>query len=243
MQRIAHTSGTLSSEARDALEIDGVLYLEGVADEERLLAIAGELGEVVAPGFAMGPEMHDGKVYSIKVRDGGRGVQDQHGHVMLSTTPHAFSLHTDGFNLPEPPRYVLLLRADDSSDETPSHVSDSRRALHGVDDELVRTLSEPLFPSADGPRRLIEPTATGTVRFRFNQEAIESWSQREDVNAPIHARASAAAAQLGDRLLAARESFPIAPHDCLVLDNWRVCHGRGAMAPDSERVLQRAWVA
>lgn len=242
MRRITY-SGALDEDARSLLNSIGALYIEQVGGETELLSLAAQLGEVVSPGVAMRADMHDGKVYSVKVRDGGRGQLDEHGHVILSTTSRAFPLHTDAFNRPEPPRYVLLLRADDSDDETTSLVSDSWQALKGASSETLHLLSEPIFPSALGPVRLLELTSENRYgSLRFNQEETERWSERSDVNPSPDPRAAQVVADLGERLRAAQETFTIRPHDCLLLDNRRVCHGRGDMAPDSRRVLQRAWV-
>jgi alpha-ketoglutarate-dependent taurine dioxygenase len=243
MQRVAHTPDALSEAARKALDHDGALYVTGVGQEDDLLGLAAALGEIVTPGVGMGAGMHDGKLYSVKVRDGGRGRVDEHGHVILSTTHREFPLHTDAYNRAQPPRFVLLLRSDDGPDDTPSHVSDAVTALADAPDDLLQVLSEPLFPSALGPLRLLERTATGSSRLRFNEEETARWGEREDVNPPLEPRARQALAALGERLRAARDTFTIAPHDCLVLDNWRSCHGRSAMTPGSTRVLQRAWVA
>jgi Taurine catabolism dioxygenase TauD, TfdA family len=242
VQRVSSNQG-LTSSARASLDADGVLYVEGVEREDDLLVIAAELGQTIAPGVGMSAGMHDGKLYSVKVRDEGRGLRDEHGHVILSTTYRAFPLHTDAFNRPQPPRYVLLLRTDEGPDDvTPSHVSDARLALAGVPGDLAHMLLQPSFPSALGLVPLMQTAPRGASRLRFNREEILRWSERREVNPPMDDRAREAVDQLGDRLVAVQETFTIAPHDCLVLDNWRVCHGRGAMTPTSTRVLQRAWV-
>lgn len=243
MHRITY-SGVLEEDARSVLNVDGALYIEQVGDEAELLSLASQLGTVIAPGVGMRAGMHDGKLYSVKVREEGRGQLDEHGHVILSTTSRAFPLHTDAFNQPTPPRYVFLLRADDSDDATASLVSDAWRALHDAPSELLQLLSEPIFPSALGPVRLLDEPA-GAQPFgslRFNQEEMSRWAERSDVNPSPDARAGQAAAELGERLQAVQETFTIRPRDCLLVDNRRVCHGRGVMAPDSRRVLQRAWV-
>jgi alpha-ketoglutarate-dependent taurine dioxygenase len=242
MRRVTHAPGSLSDEAHASLEHDGVLYLEGVRGERELLALAEQLGEITAPGVWKSGSLYDGRIYSVEVRRGGRGEVDDHGNVIVSSTNQAFSLHTDGYSHVEPPRYVLLLRTDQSSDTTLSYTSDARDTLGALDPEVVATLATPVFPSALGPLRLFEPDAGPSGRLRFNGNEVDRW-EGEDSNPPMGDRAREAVEVLSQSLSDHRREFPIAPTDCLIVDNWRVCHGRSAIAADSSRILKRVWVA
>jgi alpha-ketoglutarate-dependent taurine dioxygenase len=56
-------------------------------------------------------------------------------------------------------------------------------------------------------------------------------------------RAREAARELSQSLSDHRREFTIGSTDCLIVDNWRVCHGRSAIPAGSHRVLKRVWVA
>lgn len=242
MHRIPCLTDRLPDQARSALCDEGVVYLEEVKTDERLLDVAAKLGELITPGVGMSAGLHEGTIYSVAVRGSGLCSLDHHGHLIRSTTHLGFTLHTDGFNRKDPPHYVLLLRADEGSDRTASHVSDASQAIQTLATDVLAALREPLFPSALGPLPLVEGPSSGATRFRFNRDEIENWAAREDVNPPMDDRALTAVRALSDELESCQESFVIEPHDCLVLDNWRVCHGRSAMAVTSQRVLRRVWV-
>jgi alpha-ketoglutarate-dependent taurine dioxygenase len=226
-------------EIESGLTRDGVVYLSNVDDEVRLLEIATSLGACVEPGVGMPAGIHDGRVYSVRTRGDGNGEVDRHGNLILSTTHLEFPLHTDAFNRGKPPHYVLLLRTDSSSSQTVSQVSDAWAALDELPEETIRNLSTEPYPSAEGGRPLLEPIG-GVRRVRFNRREIENWAAQSDLDLP---RAAAEALEaFGDALVARQHSFVIEPGDCLLLDNWRFCHGRSQMAADSERVLRRVWV-
>jgi alpha-ketoglutarate-dependent taurine dioxygenase len=242
MRRSRHSPDSPSEEDRASLERDGILYLEGVAGEQELLALAEQLGEITAPGVWKSGSLYDGRIYSVEVRKGGRGELDDHGNVIVSSTNQAFALHTDGYSHPEPPRFVLLLRTDQSSDTTLSYVSDSREVLGALDREVVATLATPVFPSALGPLPLFDPGVGSSGRLRFNGSEVDRWAEEPDVNPPMDDRAREAVTDLARSLSDHRQEFTIGPTDCLVVDNWRVCHGRSAIAGNG-RVLNRVWVA
>jgi alpha-ketoglutarate-dependent taurine dioxygenase len=234
---------TPHDDVRTALDRDGAVYLTGVGTEPRLLELAERLGEVIAPGTWVGSaaSLHDGRIYSVEVREGGAGLADQHGNTVVSSTNRAFALHTDGYSRPEPPRYVLLMRADDGPDDTVSYVSDAHRALRDLDAGACAHLARPEFPSSAGPFTVVERLDDG-VRLRFNKTEIDRWAEPDSSDSLDH-ELREAAALLDTALHAHQRSLTIAPSDCLLLDNWRACHGRSAMPADSRRVLKRVWVA
>jgi alpha-ketoglutarate-dependent taurine dioxygenase len=184
--------------------------------------------------------MHDGRVYSVAIRGDGSGELDKHGHPILSTTDREFPLHTDAYNRSEAPRYVFLFRADRAKTDTASYVSDFQKAADLLGEEDLILLKEPVFPSAVGWRPVLEERG-GSLRFRFNGEEIRRWSQREDGS--FSAAAERAVDSLESALATTQETFQLEPLDCLLLDNWRVCHGRSRIPAGSKRELKRVWVA
>jgi Taurine catabolism dioxygenase TauD, TfdA family len=124
---------------------------------------------------------------------------------------------------------------------TPSYVADARVALEGIP-EIVSVLSREVFPSAFGPTSIIKLSPQGDRRVRFNPEEVRRWASR-DGNPVLTSDANAALREFGQVLDAVAVKTVIAPGDCLVLNNWIACHGRGRLAPDSGRVLKRMWVS
>jgi hypothetical protein len=135
---------------------------------------------------------------------------------------------------------VLLLRSDDTNDETPSYISDARYAIAELPADTIAVLGSAIFPSALGPIPIIEQDGAATV-VRFNTEEIASWGGRGD-NSPVPREGNAAVDALKTSLIGCQETTVIFPGDCLVIDNRRVCHGRGTMSSSSRRVLKRVWV-
>jgi alpha-ketoglutarate-dependent taurine dioxygenase len=224
-----------------ALGQDGAVCVHGMGTSDAtLLEVAGALGEIIAPGVGMPSGAHDGRIYTVEVRNDGAGLCDQHGNTVLSTTSHEFSLHTDAYNQRIPPTYVLLLRSDGTDDETPSFLSDAHYAIADLPADTVAVLRSAIFPSALGPTSIVEQDGSG-LAVRFNAEEIARWDGRED-NLPISSEGSAAIAALQTSLIARQETTVILPGDCLIIDNQRVCHGRGRMLSSSRRVLKRVWV-
>ena len=224
------------------LDTEGALYLRrfGVADTT-LLEVGETLGTVVAPGVGMPTGAHDGRIYRVEVRNAGAGFADQHGHTIVSTTNREFVFHTDAFNRRDPPHYVFLARSDTSDDMTPSYMADARSALQLIPDFAPR-LAEPIFPSALGPVSIVFSPFPEQVCVRFNPEELRRWAGK-DGNPPLTSDGELLVAELSKALEAVATETVIMPGDCLVLDNWRVCHGRGELAVDSRRVLKRMWVA
>jgi alpha-ketoglutarate-dependent taurine dioxygenase len=222
---------------RGELRTQGAALLEGVTDDNLLLGIAEDLGAVIEPGVGMERGAHDGRIYSVEARDGA-GQRDRHGNLILSTTTAKFPLHTDGYNRADPPRYVLLMRADRSNDQTESFTCDAFAAIGDLPRDTVEVLKRPFFPSARGSVALID-RSNGTDRLRFNRHEIDNWSAHNGVLEKYAARAVDA---LEGALIRQQKSFRIEYGQCLVLDNWRFCHGRTTIAAGSKRVLRRVWV-
>lgn len=241
MRCLQYTTRRTADDLRASLRDEAAARVEGVGSEEALLALAEQLGTVIEPGVGMPGGAHDGRVYSVAVRNEGRGLVDEHGNVILSSTNQEFGPHTDGYNRPAPPRVVFLLRHDATLDETPAYVSDVRRWLPVLSSDVLATLHEPAFPSAMGPIPLLTETGRGTT-VRFNGEEIARW-EGTDPNPVIAERAQRGVTALTKVLRAHGEPVVIRRGDCLVIDNQRACHWRPALSADSKRVLKRVWVA
>lgn len=242
MRRIDYMSGAVADDLRGSLGEHGVAYLQHVGEDDELLELAEQLGPVTEPGVGMPSSAHDGRVYSVEVRNKGEGLVDEHGNAILSSTSLEFPLHTDAYNRPQPPLYVLLLRADDSEDDTPTYVSDSRPVIADLPDDIVAMLRRPVFPSARGAVPVLQARDDGHHRIRFNHEEIDRW-EGQDPSPLMEENARDALSELARGLRLHQQPVSIQPTDCLVIDNARMCHGRPALSPDSRRVLKRVWVA
>ncbi len=241
MRCIEYISGAVADDLAGSLGEHGAAYLQYVGEDDNLVSLAPQLGTVVEPGVGMPDRAHDGRVYRVGVRNQGEGLRDAHGNVILSSTSLEFPLHTDAYNRPTPPRYVFLLRVDDGDDDTPTYVSDSRPVIKELSEQMVFTLREPVFPSARGPVPVLEPDQQGHDRIRFNQEEIDRW-EGEGASPVLQGDARDALSELGEALRRRQEPVTIRHGDCLVIDNARMCHGRPALSPDSDRELTRVWV-
>jgi hypothetical protein len=203
--------------ALEALRISGFAYVRGLGDEKALLSFAGQLGEIVPPGVGMPSGAHDDRVYSVRVRDGGAGFRDRHGNLVLSSTNLAFPLHTDAYNRDRPPRYVLLLRSDESADATPTYVSDARAALRVLPTHLSTVLREPVLPSALGPVPLVESRDGVSDWVRFNREEIDHWEERNG-NPSLAPPAREALSQFAKATRERQQPIVIRTPDCLAID-------------------------
>jgi alpha-ketoglutarate-dependent taurine dioxygenase len=219
----------------------GWTYIEQFGDEEDLLRLAVGFGEIIDPGVGMSPGMHDGRIYRVAVRRGGEGVQDVHGNTIISTTGRTFGFHTDGYNRTSPPRFVFLLRTDAGPGGPESFVAHVDDAAPHLPRESIATLASARFPSAHGPIALMVQGVFDRPSIQMNPTEIAQWEGREG-NPLLGEAEHLAISQLLQHLEHAAARFTIEPGGCLVLDNWRTCHGRSAMEPDNLRALARVWV-
>lgn len=228
---------------QSVIEATGAVCIRGMEPtRDGLVALGRYLGCLVPPGTAMRNDLHDGEVYTVAVRNDGAGMADEYGNVIVSTTTLPFSLHTDGYNSPLPPHYVALLCSDTGDSVVPTTLVDSLPVLAAMKPELRSALARNAFPTAMGPRPLLFSTGSGGFGLRLNREEIDRWLLRSSTNL-LPAECEAALAELEEGLLRAQESVALERGDCVVFDNWRVCHGRGAVPASSTRSLLRVWVA
>jgi alpha-ketoglutarate-dependent taurine dioxygenase len=187
----------------------------------------------------MPADLHgSGDLYEVKIRGhAGHGVLDRHGNRILSTSAAQFPLHTDGYNLAEPPRFVLLLRIDATSEVPTSTLSDVIAAIATLNDADRQRLRCRMYGSARGPVAVLD-NAGDAIRIRFNPVEMRRWSAPKDRKAIDDIIATVEAA-----MALQIRTFELHRGDCVIVDNWRVSHGREALTPRSGRVVLRMWVA
>jgi len=149
-----------------------------------------------------------------------------------------FPLHTDLAHWATPPRYVVLRCLSGTSSVTTS-VVDSLGVVQFVGREALRmAIVQPRRPLRNGKHllRLLEkPAAAEIDRIRWDTTFLK----------PTNAFAAATFAGVRDALLHSRpvQFLLREPGDTLVLDNWRVLHGRSPVSSDGlQRVLARAYL-
>ena len=207
-----------------ALKEDGFALVAGVAPSD-LLPIAQNLGHPA-------PDTNDPAV-----------VRDLHPQAASSAAPNtlsgrhgtgAFPFHTETAYWQRPARYVLLYCVNPGAGKRPTLVAD---VLGKLSPSNIQTLSSELW--VVGRRRhpflasLIE-NATSGLRLRFDTECMRP-VDRSALGPTIMAR-------LLERRAPAIVEWKAG--DLLILDNFRVVHGRGASAkPDGDRHLRRVLVA
>jgi hypothetical protein len=138
-----------------------------------------------------------------------------------------FPLHTDGAHLYVPPR-VVLLRITSGKSDCPTVLIDTRALV--LPDVLKERLLDGIWVTGNrGFERLVPVFAEWGVR----------WD--EDCMRPVDQVARSAHESLRAILEAARcESHTWGSRDTvLILDNWRMLHGRGRVPDHENRVLER----
>jgi alpha-ketoglutarate-dependent taurine dioxygenase len=228
----------MGDRVRTALEESGAAYVEKVRSDRALLELARQLGEVAEAAVDSSSALQ-GPIYSVQPRLPAARLSDGHGHLLRSSTGLEFPLHTDGYNVARTIRYVLLLRVDNSDEQAPTHVSDSKLALAQLSQTTLAALGKPVFPSGLGSIPLVGAANGDSRPIRFSQEEIDRWAPRCH---PLNDLGLAAIFEFHRALMRVRHDVLISQGDCLVIDNQRMCHGRGALANRSRRELRRVWV-
>lgn len=166
--------------------------------------------------------------------DEGRGVQsvralptpvhDRFGSKLRSSSSAAFALHTDEAFLETPCRWVLLhCWRPDPAQQGASLLAD----LCVLNSPELRSVSQRKFPYPCGPHA----TCPSDAPWRFNRDLLAP-----DALAP---EVQSAVADLAATLTQHQVRFLLQPGELLLIDNWRIAHGREAFAPDSPRLLKR----
>jgi alpha-ketoglutarate-dependent taurine dioxygenase len=201
-----------------------------------LLDLAASVGRIKRHGPNLGDPTREGEAVGI-IRSFAQPIADRSGTTMLSTMATDHHLHTDESFYATPSRYVLLhcWRPDPAGDGI-SLIATAEDALARLTAEERRNCARFRY-SWRGVESPILAAMPGNAppRLRFNireADCLEKPRAAGDALAQRFARAADEAAL----------ELPLAEGDCLVLDNWRVLHGRTAFAPDSPRLLKRVGV-
>lgn len=144
-----------------------------------------------------------------------------------------FPLHTDFATHAVPPRYVIL-RNVCTEPVRPTMIQPLSELLHS--DGVSRILRRRVWAVRGGPTAFYAPVLFGAAAF-----------VRWDAACMFPISATAEAATTWGRCLALSNPIHIdwGVNTVLIVDNWRTLHGRGggAMASDSERIIERIVVS
>lgn len=149
-----------------------------------------------------------------------------------------FPFHTDLAHWHKPPRF-LLLRCIRGAKTVATRLIDSRRIIDAIgSEELRRTLVQPRRPM-QGKRcmlRILEQCPSDRIRFRWDSLFIQPSSKR---SAQVFANISTLIADLPPLDLLLQN-----PGDILLVDNWRMLHGRSAVSENErDRIIHRAYLS
>jgi len=221
------------------LDAQGWMLITGVpcwAGNPALLDLAASLGPIKKHGPNLRDPVREGEAVNL-IRALPEPIADRSGKTMLSTLAIDHHMHTDESFYATPSRYVLL------HCWRPDPAGGGLCLMAAVDDVLARVNAEERKDCARirySWRGVEAPIITAmpdgpAPRVRFNVREANCLEQDP-------AAGNALAQRFAHAAEAAALALPLAAGDCLVLDNWRVLHGRTSFAPDSPRLLKRVGV-
>ncbi len=206
----------------------GFAHLSALEPEETTEAIAIRLGEIIAPG-------RHAAIQTLRPRTAAEAAPNTYsGQYGMNDFP----LHTDLAHWPSPPRYFLL-RCVVGAEAVPTLLVDSAFLISRVSAvSLARGLMVSRRP-IEGKIRLLalrQRTDNGEWLLRWDRTFIRPAS---DAGASAAARLTAALAEAPRQLVTLQ-----APGDTLIVDNWRMLHGRGPIPRAARaRLIERAYLS
>lgn len=195
------------------------------ADHRSLKALAQALGEPLL-------EEHNtdgGMVCPVKVEPPG-------AETPYANTPLRFPCHTDCSDFARVPDVVIMLcerQAGSGGESLLASVDALAQRLEPAD---ILALQRPdfLFRAAQYPILFVQE---GSLCMRYNRTMIELFQQVYEW--PENPAEQALFDRLDAAIASVSERFLLRAGDCIVLNNYRMLHGRESFAPDAQRLLQR----
>lgn len=222
----------------DRAKIDGALRISGVpldSDNGALRELAAQLGRPALRALAHRAGLVEpGGVQ--RVESLANSALDQSGKPLLSASHQAFPLHSDeSFEL-QPARWVLLHCWRPSAVGGETRLADLHQVAADADRMLAIALSQWHLPYPCGDLTTLDAQR----RVRYNRAECELAATQRGW--PLD---SASVGWLNRFELAfehAAFSCRLNSGDLLIIDNWRVLHGRHAFGANSGRLLKRVRV-
>ncbi len=237
--RIVAYGDYTSESLRARLAEQGWLLVAGVPcwiGNTALLDLAATIGPIKSHGPYRGDLAREGESVNI-IRALPEPIPDMSGKIMLSTMAIDHHMHTDESFFATPSRYVLLhcWRPDPAGGGL-NTVADLADVLARLTDAERADCARLRYGwrGVEAPI-VVAPPGGGPPRVRFNVREAQCLERDPAAGDALAQRFAHAAEE-------AAVGLALGPGDCLVLDNWRVLHGRTAFAPDSPRLLKRVGV-
>jgi L-asparagine oxygenase len=215
------------------LKRDGFSVRSGLESSMSITEVAQRLGSIIDVQTLL-PSSGIPTVQSLRPRDMGEVGRNQYsGHYGFGTFP----VHTDLAHWALPPLY-LLLRSVVGADDVFTHVLPWEPIVGLVGAATLRTA---VFAS-----RKRKIGCSGLVRAMSHHEGstVLRWDPifLTPVNQQAHALASTMLSPAWNK-----ETVKILLHrpgDTIIIDNWRMLHGRGRVSPDSKaRHIDRVYLS
>lgn len=197
------------------------MFKPDLADED-LIDIANTLGEPIS-------SRRNGKVID---RLSPKNSENSYKNSLSRTYGlDSFPLHSDTAYFKIPVRYILLYCKNPGTGERPSYLYDASLLLN-IHDDMRFKLSNTIFKVVNGRNSFLSTIYNSDSNFfRFDKNCMKSTdSEGDELLNEI------------DSLVQENDIKKIAwsEGDLLIIDNWRLLHGRGSsQSEDSERLLYR----
>lgn len=218
-----------------AAEVRGVLRITGVprdSDNAALRRLASQLGSPSLRALAQRAGLVEpGGVQRVEALSGKQ--LDQAGKPLMSASSHAFALHTDESFETRPARWVLLHCWRPAPTGGQTRLADARVVAAHAERVLATALSQWHLPYPCGDMTTLD---TG-LRVRFNRAECELAATRRAW--PPRPALAFWLDQFEQAFERVAGSCRLDVGDLLIIDNWRVLHGRCAFPADSGRLLKR----
>ena len=201
-------------------------------ENQALRALAAELGPVSTRGLSHRAGLvESGAVQRVEALPG--PVLDQYAKSLRSASSDAFALHSDESFCLQPARWVLLHCWQSAELGGDTLLLTVEEILAQVSREARIALEQLRLPYPCGDRVTIEPSGG----LRFNAEEVESAAARRGIPLSLPQRGWLARFE---QLFARQASrLRMDAGDLLIIDNWRILHGRTAFDASSGRLLKR----
>ncbi len=212
---------------RETLNEEGYAFLEKYRPRYTALEVASEIGNIavlsgIRPSQRLTPNSkteHEPNTYS-----GNYGFSE-------------FPLHSDLAHWFLPPRY-LLLRCIKGTASVSTRIYDSKNIVSEFGEvALTRTLVRPRRPvnCAGYLLKIFEKKADGHNLFRWDEKFITPASDKSSIIIPeiLHKI----------KAVVFQEVFLVSPGDTLIIDNWRMLHGRSSVPTEGlSRHIERVYL-
>ena len=201
-------------------------------ENQALRALAAELGPVSTRGLSHRAGLvESGAVQRVEALPG--PVLDQYAKSLRSAGSDAFALHSDESFCLRPARWVLLHCWQPAERGGDTLLLAVEEILEQATREVRIALEQLRLPYPCGDRVTIETSGV----LRFNAEEIESAALRRGV--PLSLPQRAWLARFEQRFARQASRLRLNAGDLLIIDNWRMLHGRTAFDASSGRLLKR----